>query len=69
VSSEPLFDSLGDSEQPTCQVALCGRPANYRATDHDEIMVYVCEAHRPWIGRMSRPPGAITESRYFGPSR
>jgi hypothetical protein len=48
---------------------LCDQPANYRAADHDGVMIYVCEGHRPWVDRMSRPPGAITESRYFGPTR
>jgi hypothetical protein len=66
---DPLFDSHGDGEQPMCQVVLCDQPANYRAADHDGVMIYVCEGHRPWVDRMSRPPGAITESGYFGPTR
>lgn len=53
---EPPNDSRGDGPPPMCEVALCGRPANYRTTDRNGEPTYLCEGHRPFADLLGRLP-------------
>ena len=49
---------MDDGNPPRCQVALCSRPAAYRASDGTGAHVYCCAEHLPFIRSMYPPPTA-----------